>query len=170
MKKITPIGYSKSSICKSISIGIIIFSALLILPSTQNGSTIGNLKYFVIFAAVLAMLFFMSDVVSNRKNAKKIEHMEYLLTCPSVKGEVIEIKKIPRLLGKEFTDIPQTKVKVYIPAKRAAYRVYARFHNPITDMDEIAISESYTVRVKSEIKDNSVDVHYSPNGETWIEV
>lgn len=170
MKKIIPIGYFKSSIGKLVSVFVILFSVLLILPMIQSCDTVVNLKYFVIFAAVLAILLFMSDVIRNRKNAEKIKRMEYLLTCPSVKGEVIELKRIPYFFGKEITNMPKTNVKVYIPAKHAVYRICARFHNPLTDADEIAVSEIYTVCVKDEIKDNSVDVHYSPDGDIWVEV
>lgn len=170
MKKITPIGYSKSSLGISISVFIAAGSALLIFLMIKSGASFSDMKYFAVIAVILAVLFFISDVTSNRKNAEKIKRMEYLLSCPSVKGEVIEIKKIPCFLGKEITDMPETNVKTYIKAKNAVYRICVKFHNPLTDTDEIAVSESYNILVKSELKNNSVDVHYSPDGDTWIEV
>lgn len=170
MKKIKPIGYSKSSLGISISVFIVIGSALMIFLMVKNGVPFSDMKYIAVIAAILALLFFLGDFIANRKNAEKIKRMEYLLSCPSVKGEVIEIKKIPRFLGKEITDMPKTNVKVYIKAKNAVYRICAKFHNPLTDTDEIAVSESYNILVKNEIKNNSVDVHYSPDGDIWIEV
>lgn len=168
--KNAPIGYYKRSIGKTLSIIVILFSMALILPMALTGATFVNLEYFVIFVAVISILAFMSDVVTNQKKAKKIKRMEYLLSCPSVKGEVIEIKRIPYYFGKEITDMPKTRVKVYIPAKNVVYRICARFHNPVTDEEEIAISEIYNIVVIKEIKNNTVVVHYSPDGDIWIEV
>lgn len=168
--KNAPIGYFKSNMGKTVSIIIIIFSLMLILPMAINGATFVNLEYYVIFAAAAAILFFMGDVITNRKNAKKIQRMEYLLTCPSVKGEVIEIKRIPYYFGKEITNTSPNNLKVYIPAKHAVYRICARFYNPMTNKDEIAVSEIYKMPVINRIKNNTVDVHYSPEGDIWIEV
>lgn len=170
MKRITPIGYSKSSLGISISVFIAAGSALLILVMLRSGASFSDMKYFAVIAAILAVLFFVSNVTSNRKNAEKIKRMEYMLSCPSVKGEVIEIKSIPYFLGREITNMPQTKVKIYIKAKHRVYRICAKFHNPLTDTDEIAVSEIYSILVKSEIRNNSVDVHYSMDGDIWIEV
>ena len=168
--KNAPIGYYKRNIGKTISIMVILFSVALILPMALSGATFVNLEYFVIFVVAISILAFMSDVVTNRKNAEKIKRMEYLLSCPSVKGEVIEIKSIPYFFGKEITNMSKTKVKLYIPAKNVAYRICARFNNPVTGEEEIAVSEIYSIAKIKEIKNNTVLVHYSSDGEVWIEV
>lgn len=170
MKKIKPIGYSKSSLGISVSVIIAAGSALLIFVMFKSGASFSDMKYFAVISAILAVLFFVGDVIINRKNAEKIKRMEYLLSCPCVKGEVIELKRIPYFFGKEITDLSKTNAKVYINGKHTVYRICAKFHDPLTDTDEIAVSEAYNTRVKNEIKNNCVDVHYSPDGDTWVEV
>ncbi len=170
MKRIKPIGYSKSSLGISIAIIVILVSAVLIFIMVKSGASFSDIKYFAVIAVIIATMFFVGDVIINRKNAEKIKRMDYLLSCPSVKGEVIELKRIPYFFGKELTNPPKTNIKVYIKGEHTVYRLCVKFHNPLTDSDEIAISEIYNVGVKREIKDNNVEVHYSQDGDIWIEV
>lgn len=170
MNRIKPIGYSKRNLGVTISILIVVFSTILTISMIKSGASFWDIIYYVVFAAILAILFFNYDVINNRRNSNKIKRMEYLLSCPSVKGEIIELKQIPYFFGKEITNMPQTKLKVYIKEKNVVYRICAKFHNPLTDMDEIAVSEIYNVHVKNEIKNNTVDIHYSPDGDIWVEV
>lgn len=166
VNKITPIGYSRSRIGVFLAIAIIIGTLFLMSEFVMSGASLADIKFFGIVAVVLSLLCIFSDVTSNMKNKKKIMHMEYMLSCPSVKGEVVEIKRIPFYCGKEFPDNPH----VYHTGKHVVYRIVVSFKNPITDMEEKVISEKYSRNVNSYIKEKCVDVHYSPNGEYWIEL
>nr|MBQ8253659.1 hypothetical protein [Lachnospiraceae bacterium] len=165
MNKITPIGYSRTRIGVFLAIAIAIWTVFLMSMFVMNGASLADIKYFGIAAAVLSLLCIFSDVTSNVKNKKKILHMEYMLSCPAVKGEVVEIRRIPYYFGKEFPNNPN----FYYREKNVVYRVVVSFENPATGRKEIAVSEKYSRNVDSYIKEKCVKVHYSPNGEYWIE-
>lgn len=135
----------------------------------MNGASLAELKYFGIVAVVLALLCILSDVTTNRKNKKRIMHREYMLSCPCAKGEVIEIKRIPFYFGKEFSAQSFPKIPVYHTGKHAVYRIVVLFESPITGREEKIVSEKYSWSVESYIKEKRVNVHYSSNGEYWIE-
>lgn len=108
-EKIGPIGYSKSSLGTSVAIIIAVGSAFIIFAMVKSGASFSDVKYIAIVAAILAVLFFIGDIIINRKNAEKIKRMEYLLSCPSAKGEVIELKKYLIFLEKKLQRCPKQK-------------------------------------------------------------
>lgn len=166
MKKITPIGYSRNRIGVFLAVAIVIGTVFLMTMFVMNGISIADIKYFGIVAAILSLLCIFSDITSNMKNKKRIMQMEYMLSCPAVKGEVIEIRRIPFYFGREFPNNPH----VYHKEKHAVYRIVVSFENPATGMEEIIVSEKYSRNVESYIKEKCVNVHYSPSGEYWIEI
>lgn len=170
MNKITPIGYSRVRIGVFLAIAIIIGALFLMSEFVANGASLSDIKYFGVVAVVMSLLCIFSDVTSNMKNKKRIMHMEYMLSCPSIKGEVIEIKRIPFYFGKEFSNQFSDNPHVYHTDKHVVYRVVVSFVNPTTGMEEKVISEKYSRNVESYIKEKCVNVHYSPSGEYWIEL
>ncbi|MBP3421836.1 MAG: hypothetical protein J6K37_06175 [Lachnospiraceae bacterium] len=166
MSKITPIGYSRKRIGVFLAIAIVIGAVFLMNMFVMSGASFADIKYFGIVAVVLSVLCIFSDVTSNMKNRKKILHMEYMLSCPVVKGEVIEIRRIPFYFGKEFPKHPH----IYPMGKNVVYRIVVSFENPVTGMEEKVVSEKYGENVDLYIKEKCVKVHYSPNGEYWIEI
>jgi hypothetical protein len=119
MNKINPIGYSKKSMGIFLAVAIAVGTLLLTFLLVKGGANFSDMKYFCIIAGVLALLCVISDFTTNRKNKTKIAHMQYMLSCPSVAGEV---------------------------------------------------SEPYSRNVASYVNDNNVAVHYSQDGEYWIEI
>ena len=119
MKKIIPMGYSKKSMGIFLAVAIAVGTLLLTFLFVKGGADFSDMKYFCMIAGVLALLCVVSDVTTNRKNKTKIAHMQYMLSCPSVAGEV---------------------------------------------------SEPYGTNVASYVSDNKVVVHYSKDGEYWVEI
>ncbi|MBQ8198965.1 MAG: hypothetical protein IJZ76_06030 [Lachnospiraceae bacterium] len=166
MSKITPIGYSRKRIGVFLAVAIVIGTVLLMSMFVMSGASLADIKYFGIAAVILALMFMFSDITSNMKNRKKMMHMEYMLSCPAVKGEVIEIRRIPFFFGKEFPNNPH----FYYQNKNVVWRIVASFEDPVTGTEEIVVSEKYSKNVDSYIKEKCVNVHYSPNREYWIEI
>ena len=50
------------------------------------------------------------------------------------------------------------------------YRIVAAVQSPVTGNEEIVVSEPYASNVAEYIGNNSVTVHYSKNGEYWIQL
>lgn len=97
---------------------------------------------------------------------KKIAHRNTMLSCPKVRGKVIEIKRNPYFFGREFKETPN----VYAPGHNAVFRIVASVCNPTTSEETLVTSEAYSRNVDSFISDGFVDVHYSAAGEYWIEL
>lgn len=166
MNKIIPIGYSKKSMGIFLAVAIAVGTLLLTFLLVKGGADFSAMKYFCITAGVLALLCVISDVTTNRKNKAKIAHMQYMLSCPSVTAEVSEIKRIPYYFGREFK-----KNRIFhAMGHNVVYRLVVSFHSPVTDKEEIIVSEAYSRNVASYVKDNKVAVHYSQDGEYWVEV
>jgi len=166
MNKIIPIGYSKTSMGRFLAVAIAVGTLLLTFVFVKNGADFSDMKYFCITAGVLALLCVISDFTTNKKNKTKIAHMQYLLSCPSVMGEVSEIKRIPYYFGREFKEN-----RIFNPmGHNVVYRLAISFHSPVTDKDEIVVSEPFSRNVASYVNDNNVAVHYSQDGEYWIEI
>lgn len=166
MNKIIPIGYSKKSMGILLAAAIAVGTLLLTFLFVKSGADFSDMKYFCITAAVLVLLCVISDFTTNRKNKTKIAHMQYMLSCPSVTGEVSEIKRIPYYFGREFKENRIFSAMGH----NVVYRVVVSFHSPVTDKEEIVVSEPYSRNVASYVNDNSVAVHYSQDGEYWIEI
>ena len=92
--------------------------------------------------------------------------MQYMLSCPYVTGKVCEIKRIPYFFGREFKES-----SVFCAMGRnVVYRVAVSFHSPVTDKEEMVVSEPYGTNVASYVSDSKVAVHYSKDGEYWVEI
>lgn len=169
MKRITPIGYSQSSMGKALSVITIILGALIIFGLVQAGASVSVMLIPAIVTVILAAVFRIADGYANKKNRSRIEYMEYMLSCPSVNGELVELKEIPYFFGREIEDPPKTNAKVYINGKHRVYRIVASFYSPVTGRKEKAISASYNYSVMRIKEKGSISVHYTPDGEYWIE-
>lgn len=166
MNKIIPMGYSKKSMRIFLAVAIAVGTLLLTFLFVKGGADFSDMKYFCMIAGVLALLCVVSDVTTNRKNKTKIIHMQYMLSCPSVTGEVSEIKRIPYYFGREFKE---NRV-FHAMGHNVVYRLVVSFHSPVTDKEEMVVSEPYGTNVASYVKDNKVAVHYSKDGEYWVEI
>ena len=92
--------------------------------------------------------------------------MQFMLSCPSVVGEVREIKRIPYFFGREFRENP----KVYAKGRNVVYRIVAVFHSPVTGQEEVVVSEPYSCNIAPAVQNHAVTVHYSKDGQYWIEL
>lgn len=162
----TPIGYARKSIGTFLAIAICVGAGVLMAIFVSSGATLSDIKYFGIVAGVLAFLCIISDITSNIKNRKKIAHMKQMLSCPKVRGKVIEVKRNPYFFGKEFKENPHINPL----GKNVVYRIVTSVCNTSTGEEVLVTSEPYSRNVDSFIRDGYVDVHYSSNGEYWIEL
>lgn len=162
----SPIGYSRKNIGIFLAVAICIGAGALMAIFISSGATFSDIKYFGIVAGVLALLCIISDITSNIKNKKKIAHRKTMLSCPKTRGKVVEVKRNPYLFGKELKENPHINPM----GKNVVFRIVASVCNPSTGEDVIVTSEKYGRNVDSFIKDGYVDVHYSSNGEYWIEL
>lgn len=162
----TPIGYSRKSIGIFLAIAICIGAGALMAIFISSGATFSDVKYLGIVAGVLALLCIISDISSNIKNKKKITHRKTMLSCPKTRGKVVEVKRKPYFFGREFKENPHINPM----GKNVVFRIVVSVCNPSTGEEVLVTSEPYDRRVDSFIKDGYVDVHYTPNGEYWIEL
>lgn len=166
MKKIKPMGYERTSMGVFLAIAIVIGAVFIMTMLVGNGASLADMKIFGFAAAILAILCILSDVTTNRKRKQNIMHMEYMLFCPAVKGEVQEIRRIPYYIGKEYPNDPLYQYE----EMHVIYRIVVSFQDPATGTEKTIVSEKYRRNVEPYIKDRSVKVHYSPNQEYWIEI
>ena len=68
--------------------------------------------------------------------------------------------------GREF----KGNQKFYTRERNSVYRIVAAVQSPVTGSEEIVVSEPYASNVAEYIGNNSVTVHYSKNGEYWIQL
>lgn len=162
----TPIGYSRKSIGIFLAIAICVGAGALIVIFVSGGATFSDIKYFGIIAGVLAFFCIISDITSNIKNRKKILHRKTMLSYPKTRGKVVEVKCNPYFFGREFKENPHINPM----GKNVVHRIVASVCNPSTGEEILVTSEPYGRRVDPFIKDGYVDVHYSSNGEYWIEL
>lgn len=162
----TPIGYSRKSIGIFFAIAICVGAGALMAIFVSSGAMFSDIKYFGIVAGVLAILCIISDISSNIKNKKKIAHRKTMLSCPKTRGKVVEVKRKPYFFGREFKENPHINPM----GKNVVHRIVVSVCNPSTGEEVLVTSEPYDRRVDSFIKDGYVDVHYTPNGEYWIEL
>jgi len=164
MKKVTPIGYGKSSIGVCFGIFFVIGAIFLSKVLINSGASPSDTKYLIIGAGILAVLMGLSDFTSNLRNAPKIKHMNEMLECPAVKGEIKEIKKVPFVMGKLHEDKDPDKYS----AKNIAYKLLVEFDD-VSGSRKTIVSEAYVTDPKVFVNGNNVYVHYSPEGEYWID-
>lgn len=162
----TTIGYSRKNIGIFLAVAICIGTGALMFIFVSSDATFSNIKYFGIVAGVLAILCNISDIISNIKNKKKIAHRKTMLSCPKTCGKVVEVKRNPYFFGKEFKENPHINPM----GKNVVHRIVASVCNPSTGEEILVTSEPYGRNINPFIKDGYVDVHYSSNGEYWIEL
>lgn len=162
----TPIGYSRKNIGIFLAVAICIGTGALMFIFVSSGATFSDIKYFGIVAGVFAILCIISDITSNIKNKKKIAHRKIMLSCPKTRGKVVEVKLNPYFFGREFKESPHINPR----GKNVVHRIVASVCNPSTGEEILVMSEPYGRNVNLFIKNGYVDVHYTPNGEYWIEL
>ena len=165
MKKLDPIGYSKSSVGTGFGILIIIFGIVIMTILVKSGASATDAKYLVIGAAVLAVLFRLIDFTSNLKNSKKIAHMNDMLECPYVRGEIKEIKRSPFYLGKIHEDLNDENKRY----DHYAYQIVAAFYDNESQTEKTVKSEPYARDPRVFINGDSVRIHCSSDGSYWID-
>ena len=74
--------------------------------------------------------------------------------------------RIPYYFGREFKD---NRI-FHAMGHNVVYRLVVSFHSPVTDKEEMVVSEPYGTNVASYVSDSKVAVHYSKDGEYWIEI
>ena len=88
-----------------------------------------------------------------------------MLECPSVKGEIREIKKSPYFLGKVHEEL-NDKNKRY---NHYAYQIVAAFYDNENKIEKLISSEPYARDPRVFISGNTVRIHYSSDGNYWID-
>lgn len=166
MSTIVPMGYTRKRIGVFLAIVVVVGAGVSISIFLANGASFADVKYFCIGAMVLAVLCIFSDVTTNLCNKKKREHREKMLLCPAVKGRVTEVRRIPFYFGREFKE----RDHVYVEEKNCVYRIVVTFSHPVTGKEETIVSERYSSNVEEYLKEGCVNVHYSGDGEYWIEI
>lgn len=162
----TPIGYARKSIGIFLAVAVCVGAGVLMAIFVSSGATFSDIKYLGIVAGIIAFLCILSDITSNLKNKKKIAHMKQMLSCPKVKGKVVEVKRNPYFFGREWKENPHINPM----GKNVVFRIVASVCNPSTGDDVIVTSEPYSRNVDSFIEDGYVNIHYSPNGEYWVDL
>jgi hypothetical protein len=166
MMQMKPIGYGKSTLGISFGIFILLGGAGLTTMFLKSGAEFSDVKYFVIGAGVLAFLFIMTDITKNLKNAQNIEHMQKMLKYPAVMGKITEIKKYrDKLSGRE--EIP---VGDYNRYRHLVFRAVITFYDEKSGCEKQILSHFYARDPRRWTKSDQAAVHYSPNGEYWIEL
>lgn len=165
MKKVTPLGYAKSSIGVSFGIFFVIGAIILSKVLISSGASPSDTGYLMIGAGVLAVLLGLSDFTSNLRNAPKIKHMNEMLECPAVKGEIKEIKRVPYIMGRLRPDKEPGNYK----GKHIVYQIVAEFDDAESGGRKTVTSEPYSCDPQAFVDGNTVYVHYSPDGRYWVE-
>lgn len=166
MNQVVPMGYAKTRMGTSLAVVIATGTGLLTWLFVKNGAAFSDVKYFCMVAAALILVCVFSDVTKNRKCRTRISHMQFMLSCPSVVGEVREIKRISYFFGRELRENP----KVYAKGRNVVYRIVAVFHSPVTGQEEVVVSEPYSCNIAAAVQNHTVAVHYSKDGQYWIEL
>lgn len=139
MSKIVPIGYSKKTLGRDVAIFFLILVTILSVILVNNGMDIIYIAYLFAGAIVLGIVFILTDVLFNKNNNTKIEHMEKMLKHPYVVGSIVEVRKYYRRLDGNIVDI---KPGFYVKAKDSAYKIFASFNN--SENEEILVeSEAF---------------------------
>ncbi len=162
----TPIGYAHKRIGIFLAIVICVGTGVSIGIFVRSGATFSDVKYFGVFAGVLALLCILSDITSNLKNKKKMVHMKQMLSCPKIRGKVVEVKRIPYFLGREMKENPHINAM----GKNVVFRIVASVCNPSTGEEVLVTSEPYSGNVDSYVSEGYVNVHYSQDGDFWIDI
>lgn len=164
MSKLVPIGYEKSS-GTGFAVFFIAVAAGITALLIRGGVPVMDIIAIPVGGAVMGGLMIVSSITTNRKNRGKIEHKEYMLSCPYAWGQYIETR-VYRKGIEDYVDITDQNTR----ASRYYYRVRARFVHPET-LEEITVaSELYARRPEWEMKLDRVKVHYSPEGKYWIDL
>ncbi len=69
-----------------------------------------------------------------------------------------------------FRQRVQGKPKILYKGTQFGVSYRAAVQSPVTGSEEIVVSEPYASNVAEYISNNSVTVHYSENGEYWIQL
>lgn len=166
MSKILPIGYTETKMGRDMAVFFFIVATAVSVILVKSGMEIKNTVFLFCGAAVLAFLFILTDVSTNKKNKEQIAHMKKMLACPSVVGNVVEIKKYHRGLGGKLKEIKPDDIIAY---KNCVYKIIASCIN--AENNEIIVeSEIYVNNPKRFLKGNRVRVYYSSDNEYWIDV
>ena len=165
MAQMTPMGYGKSSLGTCFGVFIILGGVWLKTTLMKSGVDETGVRYILIVVAVSAFLFFMMDLTNNVKNRKNIEHMHRMLEYPTVKGKIAEVKKYRYNygIGEEITS-DEYRYHSYV------YRVVASFYDEKNGCEKKIVSELYARDPRRWTLSDRVDIHYSPDGEYWIEL
>ena len=158
-------GYGKSSLGTCFGVFIILGGVWLTTTLVKSGADMADAKYILIVAAVLAFLFILMDLTNNVKNRKNIEHMHRMLEYPTVKGKITEVKKYRYNLGVREEIAPDN-----YRYHSCVYRIIASFYDEKNGCEKRITSELYARDPRRWTLSDRVDIHYSPNGEYWIEL
>lgn len=166
MSKILPIGYSETKMGRGLAIFFLIFATVLSIILVSSGMEMKYTLYLFGVAAVLGILFVLTDLSSNKKNKKRIIHMEKMLKCPYVVGTVVEVKKYYYGLNGKLKEI---KPGFYVKSSRCAYTIIASFLDD--ENNEVLVeSKPYATSPKEYLENNRVKIYYSIDNEFWIDV
>lgn len=147
---------------------LIILTVCAVTAALINaGAEWSDLKYFIMVAAILAVLLIFADIIANVKNKSKFDKREELLSGPSVYGEITEIIPFVKFFIKEH---PAKFNKFYIKYKYRIYRLLVEYHDPVSGNDETILSRPFTGNPPKLQIGDTVNVYYSSDGEVMLDV
>ena len=165
MTQMTPIGYEKNSLGTCFGVFIILGGVWLTTTLVKSGADLSDIKHIMIGVAILAFLFILMDLTNNVKNRRNIEHMHRMLEYPTVKGKIAEVKRYRRNFGTCEEITPDNH-----RYRKLVYSVVASFYDEKNGCEKKIVSELYARDPRRWTLSDRVDIHYSPDGEYWIEL
>lgn len=164
MSSIQPIKYKRTSMGRAVGIFVLIWAAFITTMLAKAGMQVSDAKLFLFGALVISILFMFSDLIYNLRHKKDFDYLERMLNCPSVVGNVVEVKKLAEFCGKIIEPKPNVSYKHHV------YKIIASFTDPVSGQEKTTVSEAYATDVSHSIKGGKVNVHYSGEGEYWIDI
>lgn len=164
-KKLIPYQYKRSDLGCTFGLGTILFSAFLISQFKDYDSNGTGLKIIAVVGSVIAGAFFISNIISHRKNRKNIEHMHYMLRQDSVQGRVVRTKRIQYFAGRKVPEDRPINFRnaVYL------YKMEIEWENPLSGITDTFWSDEYNEDLETVLGGDEVLVYYSPDGDKWVE-
>ena len=169
-KELIPCGYARSGFLRIAAVCLLLLTGFLVWKSHQYAPDNKTEMYLIGgIGAFAALLAFAGDLSKNREINRRIRLRKRMLSMPSTQGCIESVSKRYFLNGEEIdrraaelTQMNKKHLKV-----RSALNV--AFYDPVNNMDRHIRSEEYAGDLEALRSDDLVDVHYSPDGQYWVE-
>ena len=165
MRRFIPYGYGTTrggSVC---ALFIMLWSAFLISRFIGYPGGPEACGHFAMTACPLALLFILSDIITNRIKRSKNKYMDDMLQQPFVCGRIVAITPIHKHTRKEIKEEELRTVR----GKYILYNMTVEYDDPISGQLRTATSEPYFQNLNVFLSGKRVEVHYDPAGNIWVE-